>query len=741
MTLSSLQMKTDIASANHAMKMALDALVADTVYMSSSENIHLQYTIGTWASYPNATDMNHVCYNAVDYPFVIPGGYTEDDLNVAAITALTSNPSLYLLPPRCQAIVKRLVCGQAYVKPTESKVCTSVCAELFAAAGPCLGFAKLFTLQSVFNCLDTLKYSLTACNHMSAPFEVHDSIEPYIAPAYLNETVGACTGIVNSTGIYVPPFKKGLLLPMTPPFAFQIMVETLLHELMSALPVWMPEVINRYHKNIAAFYSSVLITQLRSLIVQLQDCHFDIRKFLCGNFFLVPTPYSFGVVFGENNFLTNLRGVLTQALGMTSNQAEILLDYNFHIPTPSSYSVCSSYSQSCENIIPLLVSIQPSLLPILTPFCNRTGFSPKVFASLPNPFGSPLPLIVVPTNMTDAIDMGPNEMVWQTTCPHGFVVPDDPSDATTRWIPPSGCAVACRTPYWTEAEWMVWENIVHAMSSIGLPVVLLFLFTWIADPRRRKQYLVICFGFSSGCATVIFFIMQFMSYEEKFCRNNAVGLNQLDGPNICVAQTLILEYTATACCLSWLMQCFDLYVKLVLGKKIPWLWAVYVPIIFIGPIIPTAYMGSVQLAGYGGQLPWCFTNFNQHMFQKDIDAAIFYLPILVITALGIFTMIRVMVHIALTIGRSAQSVAVTNADDQISTKSGKLGLSGKTAAQLSALRTPMMFCVFFLVIWVSLFSYRGESFRYTPIYQASFVDWIGCIFTEFVHGDQVFTFK
>lgn len=436
-----------------------------------------------------------------------------------------------------------------------------------------------------------------------------------------------------------------------------------------------------------------------------------------------------------------MRTTIIQSFGFSAGEADNLLNYTFQLPSPLSYSVCETYATSCAAFYPIVVAANPSANSTLTPpaNCNKYQFKPILFATVQNV----LPVHVVPTNMTNASDLAESGETWVPRCPKGFVIPDDPLDTETTWVPNSGCAVACKTPYWTDDEWAAWNGISGAMAIIGLPFVLLFIITWLSDAKRKKQYLVICFVTMSGTATLIFFIVHFIPFDQKFCRNNAVGLNSNDGPNICVAESIILQYTAVACCLAWLMQCIDLYIKLVVGKKYDWAWRLYIAIIFIGPVLPTASFGNMRIAGYGGRLPWCFVNLAAHKqgdVNENVDAGLFYLPILIITVFGVLIMVRVMIFIAMTIGKSSISstrVASGDEDSVRSNNSPSLGLSGKLRGQLNALRTPILFVSLFLVVWVTLFSFRGQNYVNQSKWQDSFIAWVGCIFKSFTSGNQV----
>jgi hypothetical protein len=218
-------------------------------------------------------------------------------------------------------------------------------------------------------------------------------------------------------------------------------------------------------------------------------------------------------------------------------------------------------------------------------------------------------------------------------------------------------------------------------------VFLLFLALITDKKKRKQQYLIVCFVATSCCATIIFIIMSPRSHREKFCRDNATTLNYHDGPSICVAQGAILMYTALACCLAWLSQCVDLMLKLVLSLKTEIFWPAYLSVIFLLPLIPTIITGANGWFGYSRVLPWCFLSDSVPM-PENVDIALFYLPIAIISGLGTIVMSTVIYKITSTIGRVSNGIS-----DKEKTSRNKL------EAKVKAAKTPILFVVMFLIVW------------------------------------------
>lgn len=53
------------------------------------------------------------------------------------------------------------------------------------------------------------------------------------------------------------------------------------------------------------------------------------------------------------------------------------------------------------------------------------------------------------------------------------------------------------------------------------------------------------------------------------------------------------------------------------------------------------------------------------------------------------------------------------------------------SSNLKVLRTPAVFVVMFLIIWVSIFVYRGTTYFHGNAYQDSLIEWISCVFKNY----------
>eukprot|EP00596_Hydrurales_sp_CCMP1899_P007118 CAMPEP_0119044560 /NCGR_PEP_ID=MMETSP1177-20130426/32368_1 /TAXON_ID=2985 /ORGANISM="Ochromonas sp, Strain CCMP1899" /LENGTH=387 /DNA_ID=CAMNT_0007014809 /DNA_START=280 /DNA_END=1441 /DNA_ORIENTATION=- len=346
--------------------------------------------------------------------------------------------------------------GQIFPIPFQ-RPCLSVCEN---ANKDCFGLLNIFGKQ--LNCLEQLDYSQgvygqsignssyshpfpyaydqssssnTVCNKMSAVATVASSMEPYL----FAQRGGACAGIVTS--VYVPqgPKVSSSLAPMQQPYVVQSLIEGKVNLALSALPPWISK-----------------------------QCHLSLRKFVCGSAFLLPQPQIFPDVLTANSFsapLISLIGLQLQGAGVNITS---FYESVFHLPSYPSAAVCEAYSSSCGAFIQL------AGISALVPNCTRVtdGIfqypdTPQTITTLPLSAALSVAFQTSPNQMASGTDNG-----YETVCPEGFVVPDDPGNPRNTMITGSGCALACRTPYYTADEYREHDATVIIAPAVALPLVL-----------------------------------------------------------------------------------------------------------------------------------------------------------------------------------------------------------------------------------------------------------------------------
>lgn len=366
--------------------------------------------------------LTSICYDVVDYEYYLPSGYTEAMLEASVSSALSSS-EISILPQLCQISLKKMACSQAFLKCATNNVhiysdvgltiplsfqrpCKSVCENV---NDQCLGMLPMLGINN--NCSAKFDYSggmipylpfqydssneSTICNAMPAATSVQSTSEPYIGGAD-----GVCYGIVDD--VYVPPANmlSASFVPFQPPYVVQTMIEYQLTSSLSALPPWLST-----------------------------ECHLALKKYFCGSYFLKPETKVLRQVL-QYNSMSFLSAYLT------SEQ----LDYSFALPSYPHENICTEYQTQCGEFI------ASAGISALVPNCSAKSSGILSYPSSNQTITSLMFMNMFDIHFTTAPNMmeASSDSTYETKCPHGFVVPDEPDDPLVSWITGSGCAVGCR---------------------------------------------------------------------------------------------------------------------------------------------------------------------------------------------------------------------------------------------------------------------------------------------------------
>ena len=384
----------------------------------------------------NQQYLTSTCANAVDYSFYLPANYSLEYFELQAKQNL-NNSALSILPIKCQKAVKNLVCSSIYMKcepngPTGNiynevdasfvqlpfqRPCKKVCDSIDT---DCYGILNLMGLAQ--DCSATFDYTfgtitavkpkqfdstnnVTVCNAMDAIYDIASTSEPYIGTA--------CTGIL--TEVYVPPGNQvsSTLVPMQSSYAIQSLIESQLSSSFKQLPVWLAP-----------------------------KCHLSFRKYFCGSYLLKPQIIKMSEIFVNAGIIPNYASLLV-SMGVNVTG---LANYEFSLPSYPSYQVCLEYASHCNSFI------TNSGQAALVAYCNKTSNGIKSYPSTTQIINSisltvgsatiPLTFTTDPNTMTTA-----NDNNYESSCPEGFVIPDDPNDSRVNYIDGSNCALPCRYLY------------------------------------------------------------------------------------------------------------------------------------------------------------------------------------------------------------------------------------------------------------------------------------------------------
>ena len=653
---------------------------------------------------------------------------------------MLNNSQINILPPSCQASIKKLICSNVYLKcppgidlssPTYQgwniniysdvlpelttlnnlypaivtspyvplpfqRPCQSVCDMVNAN---CLGILKLIGLSQ--NCSSRYDYSrgslatlysafpwlplpfkydssnnFQVCNPMLANVTVAGTKEIYLKA---NDPSGACYGITKE--LFIPPANSlnSALAPMQGPYLVQAMLERQLSSNFNSFPVSMSA-----------------------------TCHSAIKKYFCSSFMLAPSAQSLAKALQNSLPPAMLSGLLSS--GVASPEA---LSYIFYLPSYPHQSICQEYASACADFI--VLSRSPQLQPQCTAVRGGIQSYPsenQTIVSLPLTIGGATATINfrTPPNLVSTATSD-----YQTLCPDGYVVPDK-YDKRTKWVTGTGCAVACRPHILTRDEYHSIELLSYVMGWIGLPMVLLLLVTWVMDKERRKQYLVICFGVMSLITTVIFAASPFLSFQRKFCATDAVSLDETSGITFCAIEMAAGIYGNIGMATSWALLAFDLFLKVVMNVRSTSQYRAYfIVTVVLVPIPFCAYSLTVNFQLYP-TFPLCVP-------LPDNDLPLVIIPLSILTCFGAVCMAMVILRIFRSIRDTADSIATTSDESPLK--------------RFQMLRTPIVFSISFMTIIISYLAFR---IHFTSTFRNritdSYSNFTECIFNHFDGTDE-----
>eukprot|EP01041_Mallomonas_annulata_P006528 gene6528-13214_t len=654
------------------------------------------------------------CAGAVDYAFFLPSDHTKNDFNKIAMGML-NNTGLVTLPNECQKSIKKMVCSNIYLKcqpgiklnsTTKAgwnvkiytdlslvvpmpfqRPCKSVCTNTISK---CIGMLGMMGMTP--NCSATMDYShgmlpsssrypyqydssnnSTVCNAMTSDFRVQSTREPCI---YANNPAGACYGIIKD--VYVPPgpLLSPYLAPMQQPFVVQSMIEGMLKQSFSALPVFMSK-----------------------------DCRFALKKYFCGSYMMAPSNQVFSQVLIDSGYSAYLPYFPPEVLGNT-----------FSLPSFPHQSVCTNYQEKCGMFI--MIAGQAALVP----HCEAVGaggvsqypVSNQTLQTVPINLGITTINVkyITPANMMQ----GSIDDDYETQCPEGFVVPDDPDPIRTGWIPGSGCAFACHYPSFTLDEWKVFDTEIKVISWIAFPCALFFLITWLTDKDRRKQYLVVCFAAYSGLNAFMLAVLSCMDMDKAFCKSNSVGYDKSDGITFGNAAAVIAVLSSIGTTTSWCALSIDLFLKVGMGyRSTSNLKPVFLAFLILLPL-GCFIAALLNDFGFANVFPLPFIS-----AVNDTDTYYFFIPNAILTIIGMLAMVAVIFKIVDSIRRNSSG--------------GKLNLKS-FLAKFGMLRTPLIFCICFLILMITYLSNRIDQYKNTPTFIESLISLVTCIFTVYDGTDK-----
>lgn len=403
---------------------------------------------GSCENLPNTAEYRLInpCAGTVNYPFFLPAGRSLKQLEINARSALNSTVLLAVGDSCGQSIIS-MVCAGIYLRchagvdftntSTYNTHIYSINSPGFATPvdRPCLSVCNLArsrcssTLYSLSpglpTCTNRFDFSFGDPPNATFPSLYESSSDPQLCftpsltpvarqlEPYKHRNDGSfCSGFADNTFISSGTAMNASYTATQPPFTFQDSVHEMLEDGVSALPVFIDA-----------------------------DCMQVLRKVLCSTSLMKPVPVSLLSALQYSNLPTAIMQLNASAT------TRPLLASVVYVPSFPHISLCESYYTTCARFI---ASVNTTRAAILAPNCtgmvrNRPGVrqfpeAAQTLASVTTGLG----VIKFASNPTTDVYFNASEYHYETQCPKGFVVPEDPTHEDTMYIGGTGCSTSCR---------------------------------------------------------------------------------------------------------------------------------------------------------------------------------------------------------------------------------------------------------------------------------------------------------
>jgi len=263
---------------------------------------------------------------------------------------------------------------------------------------------------------------------------------------------------------------------------------------------------------------------------------------------------------------------------------------------------------------------------------------------------------------------------------------------------------------------------LKTLSMVSLFGTFFIICTWATFKVKRSQPLTLFFGFASSCISLTFIIPLFSYSEvsEYACTDNTQAVRQEDG-GMCIFQSVWITYWVLAACAVWLVQSYDLFLRIVQNKRhLDHMSKYYHAFIWLYPLFVLIVLLGTDALGYSPGNYWCFVHDREDNpeLQRGLDLGLFYGSIIAICFFGL-SMMLIVLHKIYVITSNTRGVA------QVSNTAMK---------RLALYRTPVFFVTTFSLVWFSIFSWRFDAEVKKSDVAASAAIWASCLLNNFAMG-------
>lgn len=548
------------------------------------------------------------CVGTVTYSYYVPNGVGEgylaglarDKLNATLLTNLSPTCQQSIVSYTCSQIYKKCIGGLSnYIYLNDTGVstrylpfmrpCVSVCTDLSTSCSADALF-KLTTLYTA-NCYSTTNYgygyvytfdlqnSASNCYTPSSTDSFASAVETYI-----QGEDKPCNGLVD-TFVSIPgPKINSSYTTLLRPYVAQTIINEGLSTAFAGLPAYMDE-----------------------------ECRLALKQYFCYQYFLKPDYLTFQAALtyslsvNTNTFINAIKANVPTLLSVKFGSS--ILGAYVALPSYPHQDFCTSYTDKCSAFRARAnkTALEPDCSKVTNDVASFPSANQTILTKIIPFSGNGLALHF--QSQPDTQGYVGSNYSFTTTCPPYYAVNVNPDSDNVRSVSGTGCAVACKSGFWTSAEWDYFRDTGVAMTIVSI-VLAVFTMTFIAILKDWKDsYLMFIYAMlsivsSSGHLS----LNSAKTFNVRYCED-PVTPHRLDNPySPCVGTAVVSTYLYMVLCIIMFFMAVQrmLYVRKqehVLST--PWYLTIQALLILLPPLGPMIGAIVREKYGYNGVVPWC----------------------------------------------------------------------------------------------------------------------------------------
>ncbi len=306
-------------------------------------------------------------------------------------------------------------------------------------------------------------------------------------------------------------------------------------------------------------------------------------------------------------------------------------------------------------------------------------------------------------------------------------------------------------PIWTPDEWDQITTTSEQAPVLGVIASVLLILFLIFTKELVNSHMILMYAIISlvVSAQSCNFHASTSTFEDRVCYDKTRYIDQEQGPSTCVNQGMTIVYTflaavAVLCLLSieWTLRTSGYQ----WATRTWWFFLIEFVVVYLLPIIPTAYASSVGAFGFSKAQGWCYIRSIPYA-PENLDVGLTALPLMIGTLIAFFVVVVASAVHHFTQCTRKNKVAVTSGEVEMQGQGNNQEVSNNNPTEESSAATSWLtpadgtgetavtawiMVLIFSIVFIFPFLVRfGLQYSMRDEYYNAFVDWVQCVFQNY----------